>query len=92
MDDQEISNIKILEDKITKLQQNKKTSLQKHKDLNDIHYREIIEKDKEIPRLRVHNKKLLAQVKKAKVAKNELKMYQDKKRKIYAQGMLFKGY
>lgn len=40
-----------------------------------IHYKEIIEKDEEISRLKDHVEKLLAQVKKTKITKKELKKH-----------------
>ena len=38
-----------------------------------MHYKEVMEKDEEISRLKDHVEKLLAQVKKTKVTKKELK-------------------
>ncbi len=40
-----------------------------------MHYKEIMEKDEEISRLKDHVEKLLAQVKKTKVTKKELKKH-----------------
>lgn len=62
-------------DKIAKIQQSKEVLEREHKNLVDIHYKEVMEKDEEIPRLRDHVKKLLAQVKKTKVTKKELKKH-----------------
>ena len=62
-------------DKIAKNQQNRKVLEHKHKDLVDMHYKEIMEKDEEISRLKDHVEKLLAQVKKTKVSKKELKQH-----------------
>jgi len=54
-------------DKIAKIQQSKEVLECEHKNLVDIHYKEIMEKDEEISRLKDHVKKLLAQVNRTKV-------------------------
>jgi hypothetical protein len=46
--DQENSHIKELEEKIAKLQQNEKISQHKYNDLEDMYYKEVMEKDQEI--------------------------------------------
>ena len=48
---------------------------QQYAGLVDMHYKEIMEKDEEISRLKDHVEKLLAQVKKTKVSKKELKQH-----------------
>jgi len=58
--------------KIAKSQQNKKALEHEHKDLVDVHYKEIMKKDEEISHLKDHVEKLLVQVKKTKVTKKEL--------------------
>ena len=45
---------------------------QQYAGLVDMHYKEIMEKDEEISRLKDHVEKLLAQVNKTKVSKKEL--------------------
>lgn len=61
--------------KIVKIQRNKKALEHERKDLMDMHYEQIVEKDEEISRLKDNAEKLLAQVKKTKVTKKELKKH-----------------
>jgi hypothetical protein len=45
LEDQDNSHVKKLKDKITKLRKNKKISQKKYNDLEDMFYKEVIEKD-----------------------------------------------
>lgn len=62
-------------DKIAKIQQSKEVLECEHKNLVDIHYKEIMEKGEEISHLKDHVEKLLAQVKTTKITKKELKKH-----------------
>lgn len=62
-------------DKIAKLRQNKKLLQQEYEDLAVMHHKQVMEKDEEFSRLKDHVEKLIAQVKKTKVTKKELKKH-----------------
>lgn len=64
--------IKLLKEKVTKLQQKSEASEKRYKDLVERFHAKWTECNEEILHLRNHNKKLLTQVRKCKTKKHKL--------------------